>query len=56
MIVFVVDSSGDEWLYPSVARFATEDVTNNLMLMDDEDRLVGVWAEGRWSFVGVREQ
>lgn len=53
-VVYVRDVRGDEWEYPDAARFATEDVSNNLMLMDSEDTLIGVWAEDQWAYVGVR--
>lgn len=55
IVVYVRDTNGNEWEYPAAARYLTEDVTNNLLLMDDDDTLIGVWAETRWAFVGLRE-
>lgn len=54
VVIFVRDVDGGEWEFPDACRFATEDVTNNLMLMDIDDELIGLWSEGRWSYVGVR--
>ncbi len=49
MIIVVADGVDHE--FPAATRFSTEDRFNNLCIWENDDRLVAVFADGRWEQV-----